>query len=207
MKMKNIGDLCRKSKTVSLHIHPDSKGEGVIQYVGTDSFIYTIDGLPRLTKESALSIFDVPADDREDCDFFETDIRDVIMQDVHMEEVERELVRVGCFGHEFVCFNVGGDILFINEKAFAPLKDEMDGLEFKCRAIRDAKAIVAMRGFEVRAILSESKTIPLHMEAVDSLNAIARSANEQYDREQTRKAASEIGQPDQLSMMEDDADA
>jgi hypothetical protein len=207
MKLSKIADLCRKGKSANLHIHPESKGEGVIQYIGTGGFIYAVDGLPRLTKESALSVFDVPSDAREDFGFYETDIRELVMQDVPMEEVEREAVRVGFLGHDFACFNVGGDILFINEKGFAPLKDEMDDIEFKCRSICDAKAIVATRGFEVRAILCESKFIPFRLEAVDSLNAIAHSAHEQYDEEQARKETSEIGQPDQISMMEGNSDA
>jgi hypothetical protein len=196
MKTKAIGDIIRKSGLCNLHISPNSNGEGVIQYVGNTYSLYALDGMPRLTKEAACSIFDVPTEKREGFNWFETDIVDIIMCEKENFAAEKEPVSIVWRGHERLVFNCDGTIVMIHASALKPIQDEMDDIEFFYREInpeKEAYAILALRGVEIRAFLCEVKH-PDDVQYVDSLGAISRSAAISYGQAQMRREGSMDGQ-------------
>lgn len=65
MKIKNIAAICKKNKYAVIYERYGESG-GVIQYVGDGAAAYPVTGLPKLDKESLLTIFDVPEKQRED---------------------------------------------------------------------------------------------------------------------------------------------
>ena len=65
MKIKNIAAICKKNKYAVIYERYGENG-GVIQYIGDGAAAYPVTGLPKLDKESLLTIFDVPEKQRED---------------------------------------------------------------------------------------------------------------------------------------------
>jgi hypothetical protein len=61
MKIKKLVSICKLNKTAI--IYERKTGEVIQQYIGDGNAFYPIYGLPRLTKESLLTIFDIAQED------------------------------------------------------------------------------------------------------------------------------------------------
>lgn len=68
MKIKNIAAICKKNKYAVIYERYGESG-GVIQYIGDGAAAYPVTGLPKLDKESLLTIFDVPEKQRKSGSF------------------------------------------------------------------------------------------------------------------------------------------
>jgi hypothetical protein len=180
MKIKNIGNILRKSRSIYLHVNPNSNDEDVIQYVGNESFIYAVDGLPHLTKEAAFSIFDVPTEIREDFIFKEFGLEQFVDDNNQNHATEPEPFWIKTGNAEYVVFMVGDRIAFVDAAAFTPIKDELADIEFFYKNYGKSKAILAKRGFEIRAIFCESKAIQTSERIVHSLEKTTTSVLHQY---------------------------
>jgi hypothetical protein len=207
MKLKEIGSTCKRAKHITLRIHPDSQGDGVIQFIGNGYALYAVDGLPRLTKESALSIFDVPPDDRADYCWNEADLDGLAENNATDYQVEREYASVIVKGNEYLAFNHEGDIVFIKAAALKPILDEMEDIEFLCRNDGKHRAILAMRGMELRALICETRWADHNADAVDSIAAISRGASSAYFEANKQKKAGELNQLSMEDTAKEGADA
>lgn len=63
MKIKKLAALCKKSKRVIIYEREIAGTEQVQQYISDGTGTYPVFGLPRLTKETVLTIFDVEQKD------------------------------------------------------------------------------------------------------------------------------------------------
>ena len=65
MKIKSIAAICKKNKNIAIFERYSDDGDILTQYIGDGSAVYPVVGLPKLDKESLLTIFDVPEKDRD----------------------------------------------------------------------------------------------------------------------------------------------
>ena len=96
MKIKNIAAICKKNKYAVIYERYGESG-GVIQYIGDGAAAYPVTGLPKLDKESLLTIFDVPEKQREDWFVQVAGIPSkIIFEDTDANEkpVEREAISI-----------------------------------------------------------------------------------------------------------------
>ena len=98
MKIKNIAAICKKNKYAVIYERYGENG-GVIQYIGDGAAAYPVTGLPKLDKESLLTIFDVPEKQREDWFVQVAGIPSKISfedTDANEKPVEREAISIAC---------------------------------------------------------------------------------------------------------------
>ncbi|MFT8889458.1 MAG: hypothetical protein ABF904_11655 [Ethanoligenens sp.] len=159
MKLKAIARLCAKSKAISVIDVPGNQGDTVVQWIGNFSAIYPVFDLPRLEKESVLTIFDVKSDKRDDYFFQEIGVPGrMCLDDSSTNEVE---IDQGIFGIEIVIHGVtlqplktSQGVTFIDTDYLAPLGD-YENVELFERISTDDKTIyiVAKVGLVIKAVI------------------------------------------------------
>jgi len=174
MKIAAIAALCKKG--AYLYIAPESEGEGVIQYVGNGAAAYAIDGMPRLTKDSASTLFDIAEDKKDKFALPEFDIHKGILIGAEELPLVEKRVRIVFRGAEYAVFRIEGHydlgVLCVDTKYLKPLAAEF----FNDFYARDDGCghwqIVVKRGVEIRAIICITKK-PLEEECLDAIDSIS----------------------------------
>ena len=172
MKISAIAALCKKR--ASLYIDPESEGEGVIQYIGCGAAAYAIDGMPRLTKDSAATLFDIPEDKKQKFSLTEHDIHKFILTGAEEFPITANWVRIVWMGEEYAVYHIDGHassgVLCINTKYLKPLTTELFD-EFYAREQGGHWGIIVKRGFEIRAVICITKE-PLKEVCLDAIASI-----------------------------------
>lgn len=131
MKIKNIAAICKKNKYAVIYERYGESG-GVIQYIGDGAAAYPVTGLPKLDKESLLTIFDVPEKQREDWFVQVAGIPSEISfedTDANEKPVEREAISIAYSGKTLKPLQTRRGLVFIESRYLSPVSDILDVLE------------------------------------------------------------------------------
>ena len=173
MKNSAIAALCKKR--ASLYIAPESEGEGVIQYIGCGAAAYAIDGMPRLTKDSVIALFDIPEEKRLGFNLVEFDIHKFILTGAEEFPVTENEVRIVYMGEEYAVYHIdlhsSSGSICVNTKYLKPLSAEPLNEFFARDDGRGHWQIVVKRGIEIRAIICITKNL-LDEHVLDAITSI-----------------------------------
>ena len=163
MKLKTIATLFAKNK--HLMLINDNDGQ---QWVSNGFAIYKLQGLPKMSTDNVLRIFDIPPEKQpqwlcsESDEFENLSLADSYDGDL---EVDQHPLKVEWYdGDKFWNFYHEGRIYAINEKYIKPLMDEAGGITFWKRETKSGAFCLAVRnGFMVIAIIMPAR---LHQDEV-----------------------------------------
>lgn len=164
MKLKTIASIFKHNK--SLVIWEKLNGE---QWITNGHAAYVMDGMPPLTPEFMLKIFDIPKDKQGErhCEhskipedvyaLFVGEISNFDTREVTM--LETSIVNDGT---TFVLFDGGADIVAVDEQLIKPLYDNSDYLRFYKREYFSAKNqtttiyLLCYVGFDFKAVIAST---------------------------------------------------
>lgn len=190
MKIKSIGEICKKKKT--LHLYTQEGEYSITQYIGDGCAAYLLENMPELDAASAMTIFDVPEKQKEDWYIKEKGIPEgVNFQDKDFSEkvLEPQGIEIIHTGKRLMAFRGSKGTLFVDKKYMAPMTDSRENLEFYERVTGDGRRYIAAKvGFFLLAVIFP---VILKGKSLDVLRATAEGAVMQAQYEKLREAARE----------------
>lgn len=155
MKLKTIASIFNRNKRLT--ICTNIQGE---QWITNGIAAYSLRGMPHMTPEIVLRIFDVPPDKQNKWICEETELPTAIsFEDNERGEIEIEPLKTNIerFGDNFWLFPDGRRIYSFNEDFIKPLLDEPDYLTYHKRETVNGGFVLACKiGFELKAIVCPS---------------------------------------------------
>lgn len=160
MKMNAIASICKKRKYVVLLETLNGFGEVIQQYISDGSAIYPLDGMPYLTSENILTIFDIPEKQR-----VKWAVREQVrvpetynVEDIDLKErkLDRESIQI-VYGSKVLrpLQTSSRGLVFIDNKYLSPMTDVLDVLELFERCTPSGEVyIVAKAGLLLQAIIA-----------------------------------------------------
>lgn len=202
MKIKKLASICSAAKRASIFKVLDS-GDGLRQYITDGHAIYPIYGLPRLGKESLLTIFDIATEDWGKWCVTEIDQPSGIWVDDFPENGDDEAVT--CFynpisvnGVEIqpVLTKIG--VVFFQRKYLDPVKAAEGGIQFYVRYNSEGEPYIVIKaGIFVQAIILEVK---LKKEEMEKIEAMLRGYATRMGWDKPNAIIPEDGEAEQLNL-------
>ena len=201
MKMNSIASICKKRKNITLFERRLESGD-VQQYISDGFAVYPIVGLPYLTEESILTIFDVAEKEREKwivrhanlpegLNFEDTDVNEVT--------IGESVISIAYGGTVLKPLYTPGGMTFIESRYLVPLKDVMDFLQlYERRTETGTPYIVAKAGFLLQAVILPHDVI--NETFVEKLSDVAKQTEEAF------KKKKQFRQPEEAAQMTMDVD-
>ena len=154
MKLKAIASLFNRNKRLVIFNAPDGGG----QWIGNGMAAYSLSGMPHMTPDIVLRIFDVPPDRYSKWLCEETELPTAIdfsNNDPEESDIEPLKVNIEWFGDNYWLFPDGRRIYSFNEDYIKPLLDEPDYLTYHKRQTAGGGFVLACKvGLELRAIIA-----------------------------------------------------
>jgi hypothetical protein len=153
MKLKAIAAIFRHNKQLEIFNTPEGE-----QWVCNGVAMYSMRGMPHMSPEIVLRIFDVPPDKRSEWICRESEMPTVIDYSdgsASEEGIEPMVIRIGWYGIGYWLFPDGWRIYSFDEDYIKPLLDEPDYLTFHRRETENDGFVLACKtGFELKAIIT-----------------------------------------------------
>lgn len=200
MKVKDLNTLAKIYRTLTLINERTPSGSIVRQYLNGGGYVlFPLDGLPVITPETLLVLADIPEEDRDKWEVFETDRTEhveVLMRDSMPGDTQARLGRISlkAGGLELVPVvpEAGEEkpVMFLPAKLLKMVKDA-EQLGFVIRAVDDKQnVIIALEGWKnIGAIASATRWAGPEeaTELVQTVQTVRRMALENAMREQDAK--------------------
>lgn len=173
MKLKTIAALFKRNKRLT--IYTTIEGE---QWLSNGVAMYSMRGMPKMTPEVILRIFDIPPDKHNDWICNESEMLTVIDYSDSMDGeavIEPLKINIEWYGDNYWAFPDGRRIYTFNEDYIKPLLDEPDYLTYHKRETVGGGFVLACKiGFELKAIIAPAM---LHdnekyMEEIKNISAL-----------------------------------
>ena len=156
MKLKTIASIFNRNKRLTIYT-----AEGGGQWIGNGMAMYSLRGMPHMTPEIVLRIFDVPPDKQNKwiCNEEETptviDLADTAPGDTDIEPLKTNMEY---YGVNYWLFPDGRRIYSFNEDYIKPLLDEPDYLTYHKRETEGGGFVLVCKiAFEIKAIILPSR--------------------------------------------------
>lgn len=177
MKIKELFNKAKGSKSVRIVDTADENGEITRQHIVIDDAVYPLDGIPRVNEETVLAILDVPADMREEWHVFKGINKNIewMLEDEQSADLEAKMgkMELECGGVKYRTFHTARGMLFVSNEQLRPIKDEKN-VCYRLRENGNAQMIIAQRG-----MMNIGALMPLQWadeEAADELWQMAEAA-------------------------------
>lgn len=196
MKIKSIAALCKKVKWVTVFQEYQNSD---IQYIGDRTAFYQVDNLPRLNKESILTIFDIPEKKRGDwvVQVGEAPSYAGFSDAIEGEEIAEELSPEILYNEKILIpLQTQKGVVFLDKKYLSPLSDVMDVLNLFVRENKDGQIyIVAKTGLALKAVIfPQDITTMRFVEKIEQLAKECRCSLEQKNKIRNIKIDIETGE-------------
>lgn len=207
MKIKSIAAICKKNKNIAIFERYSDDGDILTQYIGDGSAVYPVVGLPKLDKESLLTIFDVPEKDRDN--YFVKTLgvpAGISFEDTDETErhVEREGISIIYSGRTLKPIRTTRGLVFIESRYLSPVADVLDVLELYERITpHGTPYIVAKAGFLLQAVIMPYDVIS--QQFVDNLKRLTEQCVLSLDLREREKELARAAEPEQYSLNVDPA--
>jgi len=194
VKVKDIAAMCKRGKTATVHVRSEAHGNDVEQFIGTDSAIYAIGGMPRITRDMVFTMFDIPEKEQEDFDFREYGLNTVVNAPGIEYDAEAEPVHLVYRSKEYIAYQTQDNtVMFIDAELFKPLLNETNLTEFARKNADGLWVLVVRMGMYIRAVLYPSQWYLLD-DALGSLCTIANMTSYTLTNTQQAESAEELDQ-------------
>lgn len=151
IKKKKVAALCKKNYTITMTTRSDGT-----QWVGNDTALYSMEGMPKMTPEEVAVAFDYSDAERKAMTLHENRFLAALTTDDYPEEIiiedpPRDII----IGSHYKMFSAAGQVMFIDSAALAPV--ELDSqTNFFMRFIdghEEHKFLCVKRGLLAQAIV------------------------------------------------------
>ncbi len=132
MKLKTLAAMCKRAGIFQLYDVPNSDGEIVEQWLGTPGAMYPLAGLPILSEDNLITMFDLTRKQCEDISFIREPLpAQLCFDDAQPGEVmlDREKITLGYGGRTIRPVITRGGLSFVDNEYFSPLADVIDEVE------------------------------------------------------------------------------
>lgn len=177
MKLSKIAMLCKREKSIALLNDPALNGT---QFLGTDSALYRVDGLPELDKDVIFALFDIPEDKQDEYNFrmlgmSYQDVRDLSPTDVSAHRVGFPIMCQGILLRQYSKAIPSEISAFLDETYLAPFTDERKPPEIYLRGGAEDPIFAVKTGLILRALV-----FPAPVESqpfIESINEMSITVN------------------------------
>ena len=160
MKIKKLAAICKKHKRAIIYERQIAGTEKVQQLISDGSAAYPVFGLPRLTKESLLTIFDV---EQSEWDMWHVSVyddpKDEYYQDVMKgeQQLERFYQPIVINGKLIKSVMLNGQTVFFDDAYLNPVRDEKDILYYGRILDNGSPLITVKSGMFLQAVIMPYK--------------------------------------------------
>lgn len=195
MKIKDIAALCKRRKI--LYIVTE---QGEQQYIGDAAAMYKISGLPILSGDEYMTLFDLKPKERDKMTVLHDSVSPLDMSDYAADEQQAEAAYFTfCYGERVLMpLKAGDKLLLIEQKYLKPVADEQEYQTFWVRRDRNGnRYIVIKNGMLATAAvmpfsINDSGFVQRVYDLADGLDRAAINAEKaQRQREAAREAEEE----------------
>ena len=154
MKFNKVAAICKSRKRIALHTDPKSGA----QWLGDSVAMYLLEGVPRLTPEECLRLFDIP--ESKHTDFYCTtddlptgiDFSDAINEE--SEEIKAKVITIGWLGEVFRLFMDGTELYAVNDMYLAPFAGDTAYLRYHRREMQGGGFLLGINvGLGLQALI------------------------------------------------------
>lgn len=191
MKLKAVGQICKKDKAIIMHDIPYSESfEGADQWIGNSAALYPVGGLPRMNVEQMMTLFEI------------TEKQSETMYTAHYigapeginlsdydgteEKLESNTISIQSGGWLLKPLRTQAGISFIKQRYLSPLMDELDHLELYERSTPEGAVYIAAKvGYELMPIILPHPVID--QQFVSVLSFLANECRATLELQERRK--------------------
>lgn len=156
MKLKQIESILKRNKNVMIYT------VGGVQWLGDGASLYPVFGMPHLTPENLLTMWDVPEQKRSTWNF-QTDIpicHDLSDNTDEEYLAKRDLPPIYYNGQLLEPLGMEEGVIFINQRYLRPFDDLENGYELYIRVMRSGTPYVAVKeGYSLVGIVMPMQII------------------------------------------------
>lgn len=156
MKLKKIESILKRNKNVIIHT------SGGVQWLGDGASLYPVFGMPHLTPENLLTMWDIPEQKRSTW-HFHTDVticHDLCDSTDGEYLAKRDLPPVYYGGQLLEPLQMEEGVIFINQRYLLPFDNLENGYELYIRATRSGTPYVAVKeGYSLVGIVMPMQII------------------------------------------------
>lgn len=162
MKIKALAALCRREKSMTILDETDGDGRVTRQWICCSTAAYPLDGMPEVTEDTILSVFDVPQSDRRLYSVRRGPADGMARCLADNQDDDREATMGS------MTIGIGGDVIrpvytpyglvAIKAEALKPVEDSGKTAQYFARELTTGPAIIVKNGFQaVAAIIPYSR--------------------------------------------------
>lgn len=156
MKIKSIGALCKKSKTITIFERRDRE-ELIEQWVSNGYAAYPLSGIPAMKPSELLTMFDIPQKEQADWTTYVKPMpTGTCLDNNDFTELPADIssLRLIWHGKTLVPFYSDGRIIIVSDMYFSPLTDEAAEISYYSRMDSNGQRYIALKqGLFLRAVI------------------------------------------------------
>ena len=154
MKFNKIAAICKSRKRVYIYNDPDTGA----QWLGDGVGMYLLDGMPRLTPEECLRLFDVPESKHAEYYCQTRDLPEGIdfsdETGVYRDDLSYETITIGWLGGVYRLFKDGAELHAINEAYLSPFAGDLNYVKYHRREFKDGTFLLGINiGLGLQAVI------------------------------------------------------
>jgi len=155
MNLNKVAAICKKHKQIHIHNDPNTG----MQWLGDGTGMYLLEGMPRLTTDECLRLFDVPKKKHhayycqvdnlpEGIDFSDE-------AGVNSEDLRPYFITIGRGNESFQVFNDGSTLYAINETYLTPFAGNLEYVKYHKREIKGGTFMLGINvGLLLQAVIA-----------------------------------------------------
>lgn len=192
MKIKALAALCKKEKNITILDEMDGDGQVTRQWVCCGTAVYPLDGMPEVTEDTILSVFDVPQDDRRLYSVRRGPVSSMERYLADNEDDDREATMGS------MTIGVGGDVIkpiytpygliTIKAEMLKPVEDSSKTAQYFARELPTGTVIVIKNGFQAVATIIQHNRWAMWDRIAEELGDMSRLAARLEEKQRSEDA-------------------
>ena len=157
MKFNKVAAICKSRKCIHIYNDPESGA----QWLGDSNAFYLLEGMPRITPEECLRLFDVPESKHTDYFCKYTDLPQGIdftdETGINSPELKTHTATIGWRGQSFQLFIDGSELYAINEEYITPFAGDLSYIRYHRREMKVGGFLLGINvGLCLKAVICPS---------------------------------------------------
>lgn len=192
MKIKALAALCKKEKSITILDETDENGQVTRQWICCGTAVYPLDGMPEVTEDTILSVFDVPQSDRRLYSVGRGPVNNMSRYLADNEDADREATMGS------MTIGVGGDVIkpiytpygliTIKAEMLKPVEDSSKTAQYFARELPTGTVIVVKNGFQAVATIVQYNHWAMWDRIAEELGDMSRLAARLEEKQRSEDA-------------------
>lgn len=152
MKMKAMGDMAKKYRSLCLLDTLNKTGKVVRQHVMIGGAVFPLDGMSEIDEKTLLTILEVPPEEHENWDVkreqLDDFMRELVSDNTPQDEEAHALeTRIEYKGVKLIPIETPKGVVFLQAGMLRVIADTREGMQLFSRVVYDTNFVVAKRGY------------------------------------------------------------